>query len=132
VMSAIAPHLAPMQPTVDWLHELAQAGVRLHFLSNMPEPYAVFLRREHRFLDLFQSGVFSCDVKQVKPNADIFHTAQAQFGLAPDDMLFIDDNPHNIDMALSLGWCAVRFADVAQAKAEVKAKGWQPVQVGQP
>jgi putative hydrolase of the HAD superfamily len=132
VMSAIPPHLAPVQATVEWLNELAAAGVRLHFLSNMPEPYAAFLQREHRFLAHFQSGVFSCDVKQVKPNADIFHTAQAQFGLAPHEMLFIDDNPHNIETALSLGWRAVRFSDAQQAKAEVKAKGWQPVQVSQP
>ena len=131
-MSAIPPHLAPVQPTVDWLEELAASGVRLHFLSNMPQPYAEFLQREHRFLSHFQNGVFSCDVGQVKPNADIFHTAQARFGLAPHEMLFLDDNVHNIDMALSLGWRAVRFVDAAQARAAIHEKGWLPVTGSQP
>jgi putative hydrolase of the HAD superfamily len=132
VMSAIPPHLAPVRPTVAWLEELAASGVRLHFLSNMPQPYAEFLQREHAFLKHFQSGVFSCDVGQVKPNADIFHTACERFGLQPHEMLFIDDNMHNIDTATSLGWRAVSFANATQARAEVKEKGWMPRMGNQP
>ena len=67
LVSAIPPHLAPVQPTVAWLERLAAAGVRLHFLSNMPRPYADFLEAQHPFLRHFRSGVFSCDVHEVKP-----------------------------------------------------------------
>ena len=124
LMSAIPPHLAPMAATVCWLEQLSAAGTRLHFLSNMPRPYAEFLTREHAFLKHFQSGVFSCDVRQVKPNADIFETAAQQFGIAPEAMVFIDDNVHNVKTARTLGWRAVQFVDAAQCQAELAQRGW--------
>lgn len=124
LMTAIPPHLAPMQDTVAWLERLAGQGTRLHFLSNMPQPYAEFLQREHAFLRHFESGVFSCDVGQVKPNADIFHTTAEQLGLDASQCVFIDDNAHNISTALGLGWRAVRFVDAAQAEAELQQRGW--------
>jgi putative hydrolase of the HAD superfamily len=126
LMEAIPPHLAPMPDTVSWLNRLTDAGTRLHFLSNMPRPYADFLQREHSFLNQFQSGVFSCDVGQIKPNADIFHTAAAQFGIEPALTVFIDDNVHNIKTARDLGWRAVQFVDAAQCQAELAERGWLP------
>lgn len=126
LMDAIPPHLAPVAATVDWLHQLADAGVPLFFLSNMPRPYAEFLLREHAFLSRFQSGVFSCHIGQIKPNADIFETAARQFGVVPERTVFIDDNAHNITTARSLGWRAVRFVDAAQSQAELAALGWLP------
>jgi putative hydrolase of the HAD superfamily len=123
-MAAIPPHLAPLAATVSWLEDLAAAGTPLHFLSNMPRPYAEYLQREHAFLRHFHSGVFSCDVQQIKPNADIFHTAAAQFGIAPERTVFIDDNIHNVNTARSLGWRAVLFEDAAQCQAELAQRGW--------
>lgn len=124
LMAAIPPHLAPMADTVAWLNELAESGMPLYFLSNMPRPYAEFLQREHAFLDRFISGVFSCDVSQIKPNADIFETAARQFGIAPERTVFIDDNVHNIKTARSLGWRAVQFQDAGQCQAELAELGW--------
>jgi putative hydrolase of the HAD superfamily len=124
LIEAIPRHLAPLVDTVAWLERLVAAGTRLHFLSNMPEPYKDFLLREHGFLSCFQSGVFSCDVKQIKPNADIFHTAAEAFGIDPSRTVFIDDNVHNIKTARELGWRAVRFVDAAQAETELAQLGW--------
>lgn len=124
LMAAIPPHLAPIADTVDWLHRLSASGMPLYFLSNMPRPYAEFLQREHAFLDRFLAGVFSCDVQQIKPNADIFETAAARFGIEPAQTVFIDDNPHNIQTARSLGWRAVQFADAAQCQSELAELGW--------
>lgn len=124
LMAAIPPHLAPIQGTVDWLHRLSESGMPLYFLSNMPRPYAEFLQREHAFLDRFLAGVFSCDVQQIKPNADIFETAAARFGIQPAQTVFIDDNPHNIKTARALGWRAVQFVDATQCQSELAELGW--------
>lgn len=124
LMEAIPPHLEPMPATVSWLDQLADAGVPLYFLSNMPRPYAEFLQREHGFLSRFSEGVFSCNVGQIKPNADIFHTAADQFGVLPERTVFIDDNIHNIETARSLGWRAVQFVDAKQCQAELARCGW--------
>ncbi|WP_290871460.1 HAD family phosphatase [Aquabacterium sp.] len=124
LIEAIPHHLAPLADSVAWLERLVAAGTRLHFLSNMPVPYKAHLLREHAFLGHFRSGVFSCDVKQIKPNADIFQTTAEALGLNPARTLFIDDNPHNIQTAREQGWRAVRFVNAAQAEAEARQLGW--------
>jgi putative hydrolase of the HAD superfamily len=124
LMAAIPPHLEAVQGTVDWLEALAAAGTRLYFLSNMPAPYAEHLMREHAFLRHFEDGVFSCHVGQVKPNADIFHTAVAKFGIEPARTLFLDDNAHNIQASLALGWQAFMFEHAAQCQQAVRDAGW--------
>ncbi len=124
LMSAIPPHLEAVQGSVAWLEALAAAGTPLYFLSNMPAPYAEHLQREHAFLRHFADGVFSCHVGQVKPNEDIFHTAQAQFGIDPAQTLFLDDNAHNIAAARALGWQAFMFEQAAQCQQAVRDAGW--------
>lgn len=124
LMSAIPPHLAPMPSSVAWLQALAETGVPLYFLSNMPLPYADYLRREHTFLGHFLDGVFSCHVGQIKPNADIFETTAQHFGLDPARTVFIDDSLHNVNTARSLGWRAVQFVDAAQCQAELADRRW--------
>lgn len=126
LMEAIPHHLAPVADTVHWLQELVSDGVRLHFLSNMPRPYADHLRRTHAFLSLFESGLFSCDIGQIKPNDDIFETAAQTFAVNPAAAVFIDDNPHNIETASRLGWRAVCFENASQCKAELARRGWLP------
>ncbi|MEY4766085.1 MAG: hypothetical protein RI907_2758 [Pseudomonadota bacterium] len=124
LMAAIPPHLEAVADTVAWLEALAALGTRLYFLSNMPAPYAEHLQREHAFLSHFLDGVFSCDVGQIKPNDDIFHTAQRQFGIDPAQTLFIDDNHHNIAAARALGWQAMWFESAGQCQQAVRDAGW--------
>jgi putative hydrolase of the HAD superfamily len=124
LMKAIPVHLAPVPGTVVWLEALAAAGTRLYFLSNMPEPYADHLQREHAFLKHFADGVFSCHLKQIKPNDDIFHTAAARFNIDPARTLFIDDNVHNIATSSRLGWQAMHFEHAAQCQQAVRDAGW--------
>lgn len=124
VMAAIPGHLEPVAATVQWLERLAAQGVPLYYLSNMPQPYAAYLVREHAFLAHFRGGVFSCDVKQVKPHAAIFETAAQQLGLDVSQTVFIDDHPRNIETARSLGWRAVVFEDAARCEQQLRAQGW--------
>ena len=126
LLDAIPVHLAPISATVDWIERLAKAGTRLHYLSNMPSPYAQHLLREHAFVKHFRDGVFSCDVGQIKPEAAIFATAAQQFGLSPSRCVFIDDHAGNVAMARQLGWRAVQFVEAAQCERELIKLGALP------
>jgi putative hydrolase of the HAD superfamily len=119
------PHeLEPLADTVDWLRRLHAQGRPLHYLSNMPEPFAAHLERTHDFMKLFESGVFSCRVGLLKPDAAIFEHAARLFGRAPAELLFLDDHLPNIVAARAAGWQAVHFVDAAQAEREASAMGW--------
>jgi len=120
-----APHeLQPLADTVDWLRRLHAQGRPLHYLSNMPEPFAAHFERTHDFMALFESGVFSSRAKLIKPDPAIFEHAATVFRRAPEQLLFVDDHLPNIVAAKAAGWQAVHFVDAAQAEAEVLALGW--------
>lgn len=126
LVEAIPAHLVPLPATVDWIERLARAGTRLHFLSNMPHPYAEYLLREHAFLRHFRSGVFSWEVGQIKPEAGIFATAVQKFGLEPAQCVFIDDHAGNVAAAQQCGWRAVQFFDAARCEQELIELGALP------
>jgi putative hydrolase of the HAD superfamily len=122
---AAAPlELEPLPDTVAWLQRLHAQGRPLHYLSNMPEPFAAHFERTHAVMKLFESGVFSARTKLLKPEPAIYEHAAAVFGRAPSQLLFLDDHLPNIVAAKAAGWQAVHFVDAAQAEAEVLALGW--------
>jgi putative hydrolase of the HAD superfamily len=124
LIAACPDELAPLPDTVAWLRRLHAQGRPLHYLSNMPEPFAAHFERTHDFMRLFESGVFSARARLIKPDPAIFDHAARVFGRAPADLLFLDDHLPNIAAAHAAGWQAVHFVGAAQAEAEVVARGW--------
>lgn len=104
--------------TLRLLEELAAADTRLALLSNAPaeiarlidvQPWAAVFR--HRF--------FSADLRLVKPDPLIFQEVCERLGARPGDLVFIDDQPRNVDAARALGIEAVLFTDVPRLRAEL-------------
>jgi len=119
-VAAAAPfELQPFPDTVALIDELKTAGHRLFYLSNMPGPLAEHLERTYPIDQWFEAGVFSSRVKQIKPSADIFHTALAQFGVAAQDCIFLDDHPANVAAARALGWQALLFTTATAARPQL-------------
>jgi HAD superfamily hydrolase (TIGR01509 family) len=59
----------------------------------------------------------------MKPDAQIFHEATRRFGLAPSELLFIDDVAHNVEAARALGWRALQFTSATDCAAALGAVG---------
>lgn len=123
VVDAVPRELQPIAATVALLHRLADAGHPLHYLSNMPAPYASILERND-FFSRFRSGVFSGRVHHNKPEPGIFAAAEELFAAPPSELVFLDDHAPNVHAAQALGWNAIQFMDAAQAEAALKAKAW--------
>lgn len=124
VVDAVPAALQPIPGTVALLRRIHAQGRRLHFLSNMPAPYAEHLEREHDFLRCFESGVVSARVQQIKPEPGIFATAARHFGAEPEELLFIDDVPDNVHAARRAGWSALHFVGAADCEARLRDGGW--------
>ena len=122
VVHAVPDELMPIPGTVVLIRDLKAAGHTLHFLSNMPEPYADHLSTTYPLNEWFESGLFSGRVKQIKPNAEIYAMAERHFGARPEELLFIDDHPVNVDMALSRDWQSFLFTDAASARRELVSR----------
>jgi putative hydrolase of the HAD superfamily len=123
VIAAVPLELQPIDASVALLRRLHARGHALHFLSNMPAPYADHLEATHDFIGLFRSGVFSARVRLIKPQAEIFAHAQRAFDIDPTETLFIDDVANNTEAARRAGWQSLHFQDPAQCERELCRRG---------
>lgn len=120
---AVPGHLEPIAETVALMARLKAAGHRLFYLSNMPTPFAEHLERGHAFMAWFDDGVFSSRVHLMKPQPEIFEEAARRFGLAPHELIFIDDVADNVDAARALGWRAIHFRSARDCELALVAHG---------
>jgi putative hydrolase of the HAD superfamily len=107
----IAHALTPIDASVHLLTQLHQwrqsqkvTGLRLWYLSNMPEPYADHLIEAHSYFHAFDGGVFSGRVKLAKPDPAIYVHAELVLGLVPAHTVFLDDHWPNVQAAKERGW----------------------------
>jgi putative hydrolase of the HAD superfamily len=59
--------------------------------------------------DAFDALVLSAEVGIMKPDPRIFQMALDKFELAPDEAIFVDDMPANVDAAYQLGMQGILF-----------------------
>jgi len=90
----------------------------LFLLSNTSELHLAFLMENWGVLRHFADGVYSFRAKCAKPDRKIFEKAIEQFGLEPENTVYIDDLPANVDSALNLGFKAIRYDLTRHAEFE--------------
>jgi putative hydrolase of the HAD superfamily len=120
----IAHALTPIDASVHLLAQLHQwrqsrqsqkvTGLRLFYLSNMPEPYADHLIKAHSYFHAFDGGVFSGRVKLAKPDPAIYAHAELVLGLEPAHTVFLDDHRPNVQAANERGWQGVHVPQPGQ------------------
>jgi putative hydrolase of the HAD superfamily len=127
LVDGVPPSLTPKPETVDLLLRLRAAGTSLHFLSNMPLPYAQHLNRTHPdLMGHFHSGLYSSHVQLIKPEAEIYALASRTFAAPADQLVLLDDIAANVDAARASGWKALQFTDARSCEQALRANGWWP------
>ncbi|HEX6388478.1 MAG TPA: HAD family phosphatase, partial [Solirubrobacteraceae bacterium] len=86
---------------------LKRAGVRTGLLSNSWGPQTYDRRR---FDELFDITVISGDEGMRKPDPAIYELAAERIGLPYDELVFVDDLPHNLAPAEELGIATVHHS----------------------
>ncbi|MBP8287434.1 MAG: HAD-IA family hydrolase, partial [Rhodoferax sp.] len=129
LVHGIGERLMPIEGTLLLLEQLRQRrdssdGVTgLYYLSNMPVPYARVLEQRFAFLRWFDGGVFSGDVKHIKPDPLIYQMLQERYQLPAAHTVFVDDLKANVHVAQSLGWRGIHFESPQQLQAELSLLG---------
>jgi putative hydrolase of the HAD superfamily len=126
VLAPMGERLEPIAVTVNLLAGLrdrrdAGEDLRLYYLSNMPAPYARVLEYRHAFFRWFDGGIFSGDVKIIKPQREIYELLAKRYGLVAADTLFIDDSLANVVAARELGWQAIHCKRPSELPAQFEA-----------
>jgi len=127
LVDGVPPSLTPKADTVELLRRLRAAGVPLHFLSNMPRPYAEHLNRTHPdLMGHFRSGLYSSHVRLIKPEAKLYELASRSFAASADRLVLLDDIGANVQAARANGWKALHFTDARGCEQALRANGWWP------
>jgi putative hydrolase of the HAD superfamily len=85
----------------------------------MPAPYARAVERRHGFIRRFNGGVFSGDVKFIKPEREIYELLAVRHALDPQQTVFIDDSAANVEAARAFGWQAIHCTHPAALAAQL-------------
>lgn len=91
--------------------EKVKKNYNIFLLSNSNEiHYDLYLRDlqlrfgYNEFAELFHQAYFSFDLHLSKPDSEIYEFVMYQEDLKPEETLFIDDKPENIEAAKKLGF----------------------------
>ncbi|MCR4590980.1 MAG: HAD-IA family hydrolase [Lachnospiraceae bacterium] len=104
---------------IPWLRDVRKLGYRIMYLSNYSK-HVMHARPEVLdFLPLMDGGIFSCDVKLIKPDRDIFRLFCDRFMLDPEECLFIDDRQDNCEGAGSVGMRYYCFSSYEEDRPEI-------------
>jgi 2-haloacid dehalogenase len=100
-----------IQPVVDVLTQLHQAGHELYALSNWSAEKFYLVRPQFSFMDYFKDIVISGEEQLVKPDARIFEALFRRTGRPAAKLLLIDDAEANVRMARRLGMQAIHLTE---------------------
>ncbi len=95
-------------PTANLIAELKSQGFKLYVLSNMSKEYIEYLRKMPVYKH-FDGEVVSCEEFTVNPEEKIYNILLERYSLKPEESLFVDDRPANIEAASKLGINTVLF-----------------------
>ena len=115
--------ILPIDGVEEIVKELKEAGYGVYLLSNAS-------LRQHEYWPripaskYFDGKLVSADVKLVKPQQAIYKLFCDTFSLKPEECLFIDDMPANIEGAVYYGMAGVIFYnDARRLRADLRNKG---------
>jgi haloacid dehalogenase superfamily, subfamily IA, variant 3 with third motif having DD or ED/haloacid dehalogenase superfamily, subfamily IA, variant 1 with third motif having Dx(3-4)D or Dx(3-4)E len=103
---------------IDFLRSLRPER-KVCLISNAWSGLRAFITRQ-KLDDVFDAMVISAEVGLIKPDPRIYHLALAKLGARPEESVFIDDVPANVDAARSAGMVGIEFAQPEKVLEELK------------
>lgn len=115
--------LVPVEGMAELVRELKGLGYGIYLLSNASSRLHEYFHRIPGS-ECFDGKIVSADWKMLKPERESFQTLYREYGLKPEECIFIDDLPQNIEAAQFSGMAGIIFRDdVPQLRRELNAMG---------
>ena len=94
---------------------------RTAILSNSADGARREEQRRYDFESLVDVIVYSHEVGLAKPDPKIYELTEQRLGVAPTEIVFIDDHKPNVDAAQQRGWHAILHIDTEDTIKQVQA-----------
>ncbi len=89
-------------------------------LSNAWDDLRHVIAEKWHFEDAFDLIIISAEVGMVKPDPGIFHLTLSELHVRPNQAVFVDDMPRNVEGAQAVGMKAIQFHSVPQVEDEIE------------
>lgn len=100
--------MLPISGAKEFCHQCREKGYGMYVLSNACNHFYDYFPR-HYDLDFFDGVMVSSDVHMIKPDTRIYELLCETYGLDPQECVFIDDRPENVEAAERVGMKGIVF-----------------------
>lgn len=104
---------------IPWIRELKGMGFNVYYLSNYSEFSITANPDVLDFIPFMDGGVFSYEVKSVKPEPEIYDCLCRKYNLKPEECFFTDDVPENVKGAQACGFHGLVFESYEKTYPEI-------------
>ena len=111
------------QETVALMEEIKKAGYILGILSNMPNDFLIWARKNIPVFSLPHIGLYSCEVNLIKPEKAIYRKLISLSGTESGELVFFDDNMENVNSAKAMGIEAILWESCESARRRLISMG---------
>lgn len=110
-----------------WQQQLKHKGFLTAILSNLGDSVHENMEREFDWLSRFDVLVWSYKLRMAKPDPAIFRYVLKELGTQPEETVFIDDRPVNVDAANAIGMKGLVFTTIDRLRLDLIAQGLDAV-----
>lgn len=113
--------VAVYEQSKDWILELKNQGYKVYVLSNYPrKTFDDTKDTQLTFLDLLDGGIFSYEIKKIKPEHEIYEALIEKYHINPKEAVFLDDNKANIEAGKEIGFHTILVTNPKKAREELR------------
>ncbi|MFR2534956.1 MAG: HAD-IA family hydrolase [Clostridia bacterium] len=105
--------------TREVLKKLKNKNHALYVLSDHAKEWMEYIYKVHDFFPIFNKTYFSYELGCLKSEGTPFKLVLEDLQISPQDALFIDDNPNNIEKAKKFGIEGIVFKNANQLEGEL-------------
>ncbi|MEW5817160.1 MAG: HAD family phosphatase, partial [Spirochaetota bacterium] len=95
---------------ISFIRDKRAGTEKISIISNMTLDCLDYIEKNFRWLNIFDSPVFSCNLGLIKPDKPIYEYCLRNLNLQPDECLFTDDSGSNVLGAKNVGMHAIHFS----------------------
>ena len=110
--------LSDYKDTAEYLKELKFEGYNIYVLSDLSKesfPY----NASFDFFKYVDGGIYSFKIGSNKPSDNNYIQLLETYNLVPDETIFIDDRPQNVEAANKFGIHGIQFTTLDEVKEKV-------------
>lgn len=109
--------------STDFIRGLKANGYKVYLLSNYARFTFQYAKENFGFIKQVDGGIISYEVKCTKPEATIYQLLIDKYHIQPEEAVFLDDLPANLEGAKPFGFHTIQVKSYEQAVEDLQKLG---------